>query len=159
MLDRSQLTGGPCAVRSNITGELTGSGFVEFLSVERAAQALTKVGGSVTPYGSINLEYALSREAGPNRQGGQRQGGGGAGMTADAHKAAMAADRAGTAVGGAEQEEDMATDRQTDEIQASERTTPPTPPKPRAGVVGAGVVAAAPGCRDAERAAMRLAGG
>ncbi|KAF8152703.1 hypothetical protein K438DRAFT_1778443 [Mycena galopus ATCC 62051] len=38
------------------------SSFVEFLSVERATHALTKVGGSVTPYGPINLEYALSRK-------------------------------------------------------------------------------------------------
>ncbi|KAF8124024.1 hypothetical protein K438DRAFT_1791949 [Mycena galopus ATCC 62051] len=37
-------------LRSN----LTGSGFVE-----RATQALTKVGDSVTPYGPINLEYAM----------------------------------------------------------------------------------------------------
>ncbi|KAF8130082.1 hypothetical protein K438DRAFT_1999456 [Mycena galopus ATCC 62051] len=66
-------------LRSNLAGELTGSSFVEFLSVERVTQALTKVGGSVTPYGPINLEYALSHEGGPRHsgqgQGGQRQGG------------------------------------------------------------------------------------
>ncbi|KAF8176316.1 hypothetical protein K438DRAFT_1939350 [Mycena galopus ATCC 62051] len=49
-------------LRSSLAGELTASGFVEFLSVERATHALTKVGGSVTPYGPINLEYALSRK-------------------------------------------------------------------------------------------------
>ncbi|KAF7373223.1 hypothetical protein MSAN_00531100 [Mycena sanguinolenta] len=48
-------------LRNNTTGELTGSGFVEFMSVERATQALTKVGGTVTPYGPINLEYAINR--------------------------------------------------------------------------------------------------
>ncbi|KAF8146319.1 hypothetical protein K438DRAFT_1990850 [Mycena galopus ATCC 62051] len=72
-------------LRSNLTGELSGSGFVEFLSVERATQALTKVGGSVTSYGPINLEYALSREGGggggarQGGQGGRPQGGGGGG--------------------------------------------------------------------------------
>ncbi|KAF8144590.1 hypothetical protein K438DRAFT_1782717 [Mycena galopus ATCC 62051] len=51
-------------LRSSLTGELTGSGsgFVEFLSIERVTQALTKVGDSVIPYGAINHEYARSRE-------------------------------------------------------------------------------------------------
>ncbi|KAJ6476388.1 hypothetical protein C8R45DRAFT_834071 [Mycena sanguinolenta] len=48
-------------LRSNTTGEITGSGFIEFMSVERATQALTKVAGTVTPYGPINLEYAINR--------------------------------------------------------------------------------------------------
>ncbi|KAJ7255057.1 hypothetical protein B0H12DRAFT_1323258 [Mycena haematopus] len=60
-------------LRSNLTGELTGSGFVEFMSVERATQVLTKLGGTVTPYGPLNLEYAI------NRQDGGRGGGGGGG--------------------------------------------------------------------------------
>ncbi|KAF8144574.1 hypothetical protein K438DRAFT_1992659 [Mycena galopus ATCC 62051] len=80
------------SLRSNLTGELTRSGFLEFLSVERATHALTKVGGSVTPYGPINLEYALSRE-GTRRTAGRQ--GGGVGTGVGARKAGT---RPGTAV-------------------------------------------------------------
>ncbi|KAF7345005.1 hypothetical protein MVEN_01663300 [Mycena venus] len=52
-------------LRSQMTGELTGSGFVEFMSVERATQALQKINGSITPYGPINLEYALNKQRAP----------------------------------------------------------------------------------------------
>ncbi|KAJ7722943.1 hypothetical protein B0H16DRAFT_1251690, partial [Mycena metata] len=45
-------------LRSSVTGELTGSGFVEFQTVERATQALEAVGGTMTPFGTLNLEYA-----------------------------------------------------------------------------------------------------
>ncbi|KAJ7657777.1 hypothetical protein DFH06DRAFT_990628 [Mycena polygramma] len=61
-------------LRSHQTGELTGSGFVEFMSVDRATQALQKVAGTITPYGPLNLEYALNKTADSPRAGG---GGGG----------------------------------------------------------------------------------
>ncbi|KAJ6542852.1 hypothetical protein B0H19DRAFT_1172218 [Mycena capillaripes] len=70
-------------LRSQSTGELTGSGFVEFMSVERATQALQKVSGQITPYGPINLEYALMKPAGlpaSRAQGGQGRGGYGGGQ-------------------------------------------------------------------------------
>lgn len=65
-------------VRSQLTGELTGSGFIEFMSVDRATDALKTVGGAVTPYGPLNLEYALVRNppAGGAASFGGRGGGG-----------------------------------------------------------------------------------
>ncbi|KAJ7325518.1 hypothetical protein DFH08DRAFT_787615 [Mycena albidolilacea] len=64
-------------LRSQLTGELTGSGFIEFMSVDRATEALKTVGGAVTPYGPLNLEYALVRNtpAGGASFGGRGGGG------------------------------------------------------------------------------------
>ncbi|KAJ7166685.1 hypothetical protein C8R46DRAFT_996356 [Mycena filopes] len=49
-------------LRSAVTGELTGSGFVEFMSTERATEALQSVGGSMTPSGVLNLEYSINKQ-------------------------------------------------------------------------------------------------
>ncbi|KAJ7726253.1 hypothetical protein DFH07DRAFT_714326, partial [Mycena maculata] len=59
-------------LRNQMTGELTGSGFIEFMSVERATQAIKTHNGSLTSYGPLNLEYAISRErtAAPGGRGG-----------------------------------------------------------------------------------------
>ncbi|KAJ7715239.1 hypothetical protein B0H16DRAFT_1806066 [Mycena metata] len=46
---------------SSVTDELTGSGFIEFQSVERATQALEAVGGTMTPFGTLNLEYVINK--------------------------------------------------------------------------------------------------
>ncbi|KAJ7500750.1 hypothetical protein B0H11DRAFT_2155416 [Mycena galericulata] len=61
-------------LRNQMTGEITGSGFVEFMSVERATQALETVNGTTTPYGPLNLD-------GGGRSGGS--GGGRGGYNAD----------------------------------------------------------------------------
>ncbi|KAF8152695.1 hypothetical protein K438DRAFT_1778437 [Mycena galopus ATCC 62051] len=64
------------ALRSNLPGELTRSGFVEFLSVERVTQALTKVGGSVTPRPSTRWEEAADKAGMAVGRAGMRVGGG-----------------------------------------------------------------------------------
>ncbi|KAJ7689225.1 hypothetical protein B0H14DRAFT_2420782 [Mycena olivaceomarginata] len=66
-------------LRSQLTGELTGSGFIEFMSVDRATDALKTVGGAVTPYGPLNLEYALVRNPPAGGAGGASFGGRGGG--------------------------------------------------------------------------------
>ncbi|KAJ6620432.1 hypothetical protein B0H10DRAFT_1791829 [Mycena sp. CBHHK59/15] len=62
-------------LRNQMSGEPTGSGFVEFMSIDRATQAMEKMHGTITPYGPLNLEYALQ----PRRNQG---GGGGRGVGA-----------------------------------------------------------------------------
>ncbi|KAJ7145683.1 hypothetical protein C8R44DRAFT_689743 [Mycena epipterygia] len=52
-------------LRNQMTGELTGSGFVEFMSVDRATQALEKLNGTITSYGPVNLEYAIPKAERP----------------------------------------------------------------------------------------------
>ncbi|KAK7029907.1 hypothetical protein R3P38DRAFT_3266760 [Favolaschia claudopus] len=54
-------------LRSQANGEITGSGFVEFMSVDLATQAIAQVNGAITPYGPLNLEYAVNRTAGQNQ--------------------------------------------------------------------------------------------
>ncbi|KAJ7178717.1 hypothetical protein C8R43DRAFT_871717 [Mycena crocata] len=66
-------------LRNQNTGELTGSGFVEFVSVDRATSAIEKLHGTLTPYGALNLEYAISKPAGANSVGGSRFAAGGGG--------------------------------------------------------------------------------
>ncbi|KAJ7194971.1 hypothetical protein GGX14DRAFT_505309 [Mycena pura] len=70
-------------LRNQMTGELTGSGFVEFMAVERATEALENLNGKMTPFGPLNLEYSAPRSANSPQRGaggdGQRGYGGGAG--------------------------------------------------------------------------------
>ncbi|KAJ7250597.1 hypothetical protein C8J57DRAFT_1187956 [Mycena rebaudengoi] len=63
-------------LRNQMSGELTGSGFIEFMSVERAGEAIKALNGLITPYGPLNLEYAMQRKA-VERSGEQPRGGGG----------------------------------------------------------------------------------
>ncbi|KAJ7656217.1 hypothetical protein B0H17DRAFT_1337985 [Mycena rosella] len=64
-------------LRNPLTGEMTGSGFVEFMSVERATQALEKKNGTITSYGPLNLEYSITKPPPGERRGGGYGGGGG----------------------------------------------------------------------------------
>ncbi|KAJ7468759.1 hypothetical protein FB451DRAFT_1136991 [Mycena latifolia] len=63
-------------LRNNLTGELTGSGFVEFMSVERATEAIEKANGTITPYGPLNLEYSNPKSANATGPAWAARGGG-----------------------------------------------------------------------------------
>lgn len=66
------------------TGELIGTGFIDFMSTERATEALKQLNGQASPYGVLNLAYA--RPPRPRQSGAfgggfnnSRQGGGSGG--------------------------------------------------------------------------------
>ncbi|KAJ7085388.1 hypothetical protein B0H15DRAFT_950996 [Mycena belliarum] len=60
-------------LRNQATGEITGTGFIDFMSVERATDAIAKFNGTISSYGPINLEYA----APPKREREENKGRGG----------------------------------------------------------------------------------
>jgi hypothetical protein len=56
-------------VKNPLTGESVGAGFVEFIGVERASEALHALNGTDYAYGTkLKLAYARSRRERRNRQ-------------------------------------------------------------------------------------------